>query len=392
MIKYAALNLKLRVFVFTVSTLIILFFSADHVPVSIMVFVNNSSEFSLSAEQNGMCSLPIDEKAMTITYVSIYSVLMIASLAGNSLLIFASRKSNITMNLLIANIAASDLLFSIADFPREIVAQIKGSGAFLVHGWIGSLLCKIGAFTADVTIGVSTLCLILVAAERLVAVVFPTHYRRITVKKRRFLILCTWIVAMAIHSPYFYTFRLEKFNGETLCNSNWEPAFNHESTHIGYYTALLVTVLIVPLITVCILLTITLLKLRDDEMKSFRTPIANKRHKKRNKMLLKMSLVITLAFALCWLPFIAFQFIHLFFPSSIPNCSLGFTIFRQFAILLALCHCMINPCICFTFMRQIRVGLKSNKVKRHRKGNSLLTALWHLHLVNLNVPGHLEQN
>ena len=325
-----------------------------------MVFVNNSSEFSLSDEQNGMCSLPIDYKAMAITYASIYSVLMIASLIGNSLLIFASLKSNGPMNLFIANMAASDFLFSIVNFPRQIVAQIKGSRAFLVHGWIGSLLCKIGAFTGDVTVAESTLCLILVAAERLVGVVFPIHYRRITVKMRRFLILCTWIVAMAIHSPYFYTFRLETFNGETFCTSNWEPAFNHESTHVGYYTALLVTVFIVPLITVCIQ-TITLLKLRDDEMESFRNPIANERQKKRNKTLLKMSVVITLAFTLCWLPFVAIQFIFLFFPSSIPNCSLGFAIFTLFATLFSWCHCIVNPCICFTFMRQIRVGLKFKK-------------------------------
>ena len=325
-----------------------------------MVFVNNSSEFSLGAEreQNGTCLLPIDFKAMMITYSSIYSVLLIASLIGNSLLIFASLKSNITLNLLIANIAASDLLFSIVDFPREIVGRIRDSTAFLVHGWIGSLLCKICAFTADVTVAVSTLSLILVAADRLVAVVFPSHYRGITVKKRRFLILSTWILAMAIHSPYFYTFRLDTFNGETLCITNWEPAFNHESTHTRYYTALLVTVLIVPLITVCILQAITLLKLQDDEMEYFRTPISNKRHKKRNKMLLKMSVAITLAFVLCWLPFIAFQFLLLYFPSSIPNCSLGFTIFTEFAILFALCHCIANPCICFTFIRQIRVGLK----------------------------------
>jgi len=280
------------------------------------------------------------------------------------------------MNLLIANMAASDLLYSIVRFPRDIVTQIKGSTAFQLHGWIGHVLCKICAFVTDVTIAVSTLSLILVAADRLVAVVFPCHYRRITVIKRRLLILSTWILAMAIHSPYFYTLRLETTNGETLCITSWEPAFDHESTHTRYYTALLVTVLIVPLITVCILQTITLLKLRDEEMESFRSPIANERHKKRNKMLLKMSLVIAFAFALCWLPFIASQFILLFFSSSIPHCSLGFEIFTEFALLFSLCHSIVNPCVCFTFMRQIRVGLKfDRRPKRGGKGNNLVTVL-----------------
>ena len=321
------------------------------------MFVNNSLEFSRSADQNGTCLLPIDMKAMRITFASIYSVILIAAPIGNSLLIFASLKSRMAINLLIANIAASDFLFSIVNFPREVLAQIKGSTVFLVHGWIGSLLCKVCAFVTDVTIAVSTLTLILVASDRFVAVVFPRKYRRITVKKRRFLILCTWILAMAIHSPYFYTFRLDLINGFNRCLTNWEPAFNHESTHTRYYTALIVIVLIVPLVTVCILQTITLLKLRNDKMRSFRTSIANQRLKKRNKFLVKMSVVIVLAFALCWLPFIAFQFLLLFFSSFIPHCSLSFTVLIQFVILLSLCHSIVNPCICFIFMHRIRVGL-----------------------------------
>ena len=348
--KLCCFKAKIWSLVITIS-LIISFFSPGYASVSNMVFVNNSSEFSLSAEQNGTCLLPIDLKVMEISYASIYCVLLIASLIGNSLLIFASLKSKITMNLLIANMAASDLLYSIVHLPRDIVTQIKGSPAFQLHGRIGHVLCKICAFVTDVIIAVSTLSLILVAAERLVAVVFPCHYRRITVIKRRLLMLSTWILAMAIHSPYFYTFRLETKNGKTFCITNWEPTFDHESTHTRYYTALLVTVLIVPLMTVCILQTMTLLKLRDEEMESFRTPIGNERHKKRNKMLLKMSLVIAFAFALCWLPFIALQFIHLFFPSSIPYCSLGFTIFTQFALIFSFCHSIVNPCVSLSCAR-----------------------------------------
>ena len=353
-----------------------LFSSTGCVPGSIVMFANNSSEFPFGAEQNGTCLLPIDFKAMRITYASIYSVLLIASLAGNSLLIFASLKSNITMNLLITNIATSDLLYSIVHFPREIVAQIKGSTAFLVHGRIGDIFCKICNFTSDVTIAVSTLSLVLITADRMAAVIFPNQHRRITVMKRRFLIFSTWILSMIIHSPYFYTFRLDTIDGETFCITNWEPAFNHESAHAGYYTALLVTVLIVPLITVCILQSTILLKLRNNKMESFLSSSASQRRKKKNKNLQKMSIVISLAFALCWIPFIAYQFLLLFFRSSIPQCSLSFRIFGQFVFLFSLCHCIANPCICFTFMHRIRSGLKL----RWPMGQSSWpeTVLWHL--------------
>ncbi|XP_078372111.1 neuropeptide Y receptor type 4-like [Oculina patagonica] len=343
-----------------------------------MMFTNNSSTNSVSTDNgpNGTCLLPIDFVAVMISYATIYSVLMIVSLMGNALLIYASLRSNIKMGHMIANIAASDLLFTISHFPREIAVQIKGTTTFLVHGWIGSLLCKMCAFVTDVSIAVSTLSLVLTAADRFVAVVFPRQYLRITVRNRQLLNFSTWILAMTIHSPYFYTFRLETINEKTLCITNWEPAFNHELTHIRYYTALLVTVLIVPLVTVFILQTIVLTKLSSDKLAPFRTSIANQRLAKRNKTLLKMSVAIALAFALCWLPFLALQFLHLYFSSSIPQCSLGFTIFNQFAILFSLCHCIANPCICFTFLRRVRVILKpANVIKKGKVSSYMETKL-----------------
>lgn len=335
--------------------------SLTQVSVFIMMFVNNTSSNSLRSDgfqgqndENGTCLLQIDLVAVIVSYTTINSVLLVASLVGNSLLIYESLK----WNVIIANIAVSDLLFSIIHFPREIVAEIKGSTAFVVQGWIGEILCKICAFVTDVTIAVSTLSLLVIAADRLAAVVFPLKHHGINVKTRRLLIVFTWIVAMAIHSPYFYTFRLEMNNGETFCRTNWEPAFDHNSTHKRYYTVLLVTVLIVPLVAVTIIQTITLVKLRSDHMAPFRSSRANLRLTKRNKKLLKMSVVIILAFSLCWLPFIAFQFLFLYFPKSIPRCSLIFEISFQFVTLFSLCHCTVNPCICFFFMRSFRIFIK----------------------------------
>ena len=335
-----------------------------------MAFTNNSStndtqEFQLHDSQTELCSRSSDKWAMTISHASIYSVLLLSSLIGNSFLIYSVLKSKIKMGRIIANIAVSDLLFSIVHFPREIVAQVRGgSTTFLVNGWIGSLFCKTGAFVADSSVAVSTFSMVLIAADRLIAIVYPTRFRLMTVKTRRLQLSCTWIFAMAIHSPYFYTFRLETNYGKTICTWNWEPAFDHESTSLWFYTMELVTVLIVPLVTVAILQTIVLVKLRNDNMAAFRTPIANQRQAKRNKKLVIMSVVIVLAFAVCWLPFLADSFRRLYFPASIPYCSLGYFAFFQFARLFSFCHVMANPCVCFTFMRRLRVFLKPNNRKR----------------------------
>ena len=342
-----------------------------------MAFSNNSStngtqDLQGYDNQNGTCTLSTDALAIAISHAFIYSVLLLFSLVGNSLLIYSTLKSKIKMGRIIANIAVSDILFSTVHFPREIVTQIRGgSTAFLVRGWIGLLFCKIGAFVVDSSIAVSTFSLVLIAADRLVAIVYPTRFRLMTVKTRRILVSCTWIVAMAIHSPYFYTFRLEATSyGEVICNSNWEPAFDHKSTALWFHTMLLVTVLIVPLVTIAILETIVLVKLRSDNMAAFRTSIANQRQAQRNKKLVIMSVVIVLAFAVCWLPFLGNLLVILYFPASIPNCSLAYVTFHKFVTLFSFCHVLANPFVCFTFMHRLRVFLTPDNTVTLRKSST----------------------
>ena len=350
-----------------------------------MAFANNSSvdsangqEFQEQDGQNRTCLPSTDAEAIMISHACIYSVLLLSSLVGNSLLVYSTLKSNIKMGRIIANIAVSDLLMSIVHFPREIVTQIRrDSTAFLVGGRIGLVLCKFVTFVTDSSVAVSTFSLVLIAADRLVAIVYPTRFRLMTVKTRRLLISCTWIFAMAIHSPYFYTFRLETSRfGETICNSNWGPAFDHESTSLGFNTMLLFIVLVVPLVAVAVLQTIVLIKLRSDDMAAFRTSIANQRQAQRNRRLLIMSIVIVLAFAVCWLPFLANTFLHLYFSRSIPECSFSYDVFSLFARLFSFCHVMANPCVCFTFMHRLRVFVKpKNKITLRKSTTSLETRL-----------------
>ena len=140
---------------------------------------------------------------------------------------------------------------------------------------------------------------------------------------------------------------------------------------------LLFIVLVVPLVAVAVLQTIVLIKLRSDDMAAFRTSIANQRQAQRNRRLLIMSIVIVLAFAVCWLPFLANTFLHLYFSRSIPECSFSYDVFSLFARLFSFCHVMANPCVCFTFMHRLRVFVKpKNKITLRKSTTSLETRLW----------------
>ena len=67
------------------------------------MFVNYSSEVSVKADENRTRILPIDSVAIKISYATIYSILLIASLVGNALLIFACQRLKTTINLIITN-------------------------------------------------------------------------------------------------------------------------------------------------------------------------------------------------------------------------------------------------------------------------------------------------
>ncbi|KAJ7392971.1 neuromedin U receptor [Desmophyllum pertusum] len=140
--------------------------------------------------------------------IAIHAITLLASLVGNTLLITIFVRIKEPIMLPIANMAVSDLLVAIFLIPRLIARDVIGSNAFLVQGNGGLFLCKMCTFLSDISLSVSTLSLVLIAVERFLAVVYPMVYKKITVKVRRFLVASTWIMAMAFHSPYFYTMRL----------------------------------------------------------------------------------------------------------------------------------------------------------------------------------------
>ncbi|KAL9972598.1 hypothetical protein ACROYT_G018934 [Oculina patagonica] len=303
------------------------------------------------------CAIVVGPRQVTIT-IHVFTLLL--ALVGNMLLITAFVRMKEPIMLLIANMAASDLLVAIFLIPRLITREAISSNAFLVHGKGGLFLCKMCTFLSDISLSVSTQCLVLIAFERFFAVVYPVLYKNITVKIRRFLVASTWIMAMAIHAPYFYTFRLiaDGDADHLVCQPNWGPAFDHQSTHLGYNILLYVTVLLIPLFVISLLYTTVVIKLRRDKMATNRTDNGARRNKERNRNLQRMVIATVTAFLICWTLYIGFAFLELFYPEVVPKCSKSFEVVYYVSRVLASSYCAVNPCICFIFVRRFSRELK----------------------------------
>nr|XP_058952190.1 QRFP-like peptide receptor [Pocillopora verrucosa] len=314
--------------------------------------MNNTSE----------CIVTINTAAKSTITALVLSAIALVSLLGNGLLIlvfFRSKAVKKATNVFIINMAASDLLFPVFLLPRQIIAAITRSPPelFLVRGAMGSFLCKISTFLTDVSITVSIHSLVMITMERFLAIVFPFRIRQLSSKARLYAILMVWIIALGIHSPYFYTHRL---TSSGRCDYNWEPAFNHKITHTRYYTALFVLIVILPftLITILYSVMVCCLFLNKHKLVIHRSSENAPRRRSGAKELrmLKIAATIVIAFAVCWGPFNIIQFFHLFAPWKLKklNCNIG-DVLTQIAFILATANCTVNPIVCLVYLRNYRL-------------------------------------
>ena len=138
-----------------------------------------------------------------------YCLIFLVSLAGNTvvgIIVYQTKNMRKPINLFIANMAMSDLLFPIFLIPREI--QLLYIHSWLIGGPLGQALCKLVIFFSDVSLIVSIQSLVLIAVDRFGAVVYPLRYPLISSKLCPFFILATWIVAIAVNSIELFVFKL----------------------------------------------------------------------------------------------------------------------------------------------------------------------------------------
>ncbi|CAH3126844.1 unnamed protein product [Pocillopora meandrina] len=139
-----------------------------------------------------------------------YCLLFVVSLAANTfigIIVYRTKTLRTPINILIVNMALSDLLYPIFLFPK-IFVELNTAGHWLVGGPLGHAACKLSLFTRDVSTLVSVQSLLLIAVDRFVAVVFPLRSPLISSKQCRYFILVIWIIAMAVFCPYLIALKV----------------------------------------------------------------------------------------------------------------------------------------------------------------------------------------
>ncbi|KAL9974616.1 hypothetical protein ACROYT_G011674 [Oculina patagonica] len=169
-------------------------------------------------EQITQCIITEDPLAAKVCKTLAYCLLLVVSLMGNTLIImvvYRDDKMKTTTNLLIVNMAVSDLLVPIFAMPRANVEILYGNLRWLIDGGFGEALCKLTAFFQDISTAVSVQTLVAIAFDRFYAVWFPLKAARIKPRsyRRGFLAIfsrifcscgsmCQWIHEVDVSSRF----------------------------------------------------------------------------------------------------------------------------------------------------------------------------------------------
>ena len=311
---------------------------------------------SMNTTANGSsfrgCFSLINSEVLKLTALSL---ILVVSLVGNSLIVLIVYKTSALrkpVNILIANMAMSDLLFPIFFFPVRLADLDVGS--WLIGGTLGQVLCKIHHFLADVSTLISVQSLVLITVDRFVAVVVPLRSPLITRKLCPFFIVATWIVAAAVHSSYLVAYKLVKHPERQICKGLWG-----EVTFANFSLAVFVVFLYIPFVLVVILYSIILIKLKMQAHPGEQSANAEEQRNRRNKNVLKMATAIMVVFFICWIPFSSnFIIVSFSAPDSLIFTSCSFYLYLNVTLFMAYANCAINPIICLILSSNYRQALK----------------------------------
>ena len=310
----------------------------------------NGSSFS-------SCSSLINPEAIKVGKTVAYSLILVVSLVGNSLIVLIVYKTPTLrkpINMLIANMAMSDLLYPIFLFPVRLADLHVGS--WLIGGTLGQAWCKIYAFLADISTLVSIQSLVLITVDRFAAVVVPLRSPLISRKVCRCLIVGTWILAAPFCWPYFFTFNLVEYQEGKRCMNQWEVLFGEGSSVGIYLLSAYIFSFYIPFVVLVILYSIILIKLKRQVRPGEQSASAEEHRTRRNRNVLKMAVAIVVAFFICWIPF-SIQLVTFYFvPKNTLDCK--FRVSLDVASFMACTNCAINPIICLTFTSNYRQALR----------------------------------
>ncbi|XP_055909587.1 allatostatin-A receptor [Eupeodes corollae] len=263
---------------------------------NLTLFKDNLLDVEFELELNETADWPL-ERVVSMVVPVFFGIIGLAGLLGNALVILvvvANQQMRSTTNLLIINLAVSDILFVIFCVPFTATDYVLPEWPF------GNLWCKFVQYMIVVTCHCSVYTLVLMSFDRFLAVVHPVTSMSLRTERNAMLaIFLAWILIVTTATPVAlaHAVRIYKFRGNnyTACVFSTEEGV---WSLVGFQVSFFLSSYVAPLTLICFLYMGMLARLWKSAPGC--KPSAESRKGKRR--VTRMVVVVVLAFAICWLP------------------------------------------------------------------------------------------
>lgn len=279
---------------------------------------------------------------------TLYAIMFLISFPGNFMvcvIITRRKKMKTVINFLILNLAISDVLYTIY-VPLDIAVTETTAWPF------APFFCSLFFPLMTLSICVSAFTLMVLALSRFWAVVFPLR-RQISIIQVKTSLVVIWLLGVIEVIPYAI---ILKVDNDRECNEAWPS----ENLRKAYTLLLFFLQFVIPLTAITFAYTMVGFELKKGSRRSENRILERKRNEESRKVI-RMLIVITVAFAFCNLPTSIMWLINDF--GSIHR----FDDIIVFFNLLDFGNAAVNPCIYLAcnedFRREFRRYLCKMKMK-----------------------------
>ena len=253
--------------------------------------------------------------------------------------------------------AVSDLLISVFAVPRELVEIVVGYRRWLLGGSVGLILCKFVFFFQDMSTAVSIQSLVVIAFDRYRGVVFPFRAPIKSSTVCKVIIPIIWIVAMGLHSTYFYTVRLEMRDNKWYSTFSWEPKFEDRPTQEKYFLFVLIVLSFLPLCVILSLYALIVIELRRTKLNQNGASELRNQRQREDIAIVRRIIIPVFIFVLCLAPITVSAFLFYFVWNWRLPCEID-KLFEAAKFILY-SNASLNPCVYIILNERYRQGLKN---------------------------------
>lgn len=282
-----------------------------------------------------------------IILLPILSVIGLDIIIGNTLLMISIvrfRRLRTKTNIMVGNLALSDLLVGITVIPYEIVMITDKEFGFREY----PCLWRQSLFT--IILGAAMCSLICISVERYFAIVHPfIHIKRFTVKFLITTAICSWSFAAVI--GILPVIGWNKWKAGHVCD-------NRNVLFIEYNA--LVYLIYISIITCNFIMFLKILKVVWNHVGNSKSAVDNntgqKHQNRRQREIIKTKAMVMVLglFVICWGPFLLYLIIELFFLQI----SLATNVLKAFFRILGLLNSGINWIVYGAMNRHFRMAFK----------------------------------